>query len=147
MNRERQRRKWVFLALVILLEWGFLSSAALTYSYGKFQTIGIFIIVGSILLGLVAMVFWSEVLEKRWDPNAIIARRIRLALYVPYVLIIGLVASFTLPLGWKYIATARPAAYAIFRISTIGSIILLVAFGVTLSLWQASLKEVEKSEA
>ena len=93
------------------------------------------------------MVFWSEVLNKRWDPNARIARRIRIALYIAYVLIIGLIFSFSLPLSWKYIATARPAAYAIFRISTVGSILLLIAFGVTLGLWQASLKEVEQSEA
>ena len=93
------------------------------------------------------MVFWSEVLKKRWDPNARVARRILMALYISYVLIIGLVVSFSLPLSWRYIATARPAAYAIFRISTIGSILLLIAFGVTLSLWQASLKEVEQSEA
>ena len=81
MENERQRRKWVYSLAVILLEWGLLTAAALTYAYEIFQPNGILLIVGAVLVGFGAVVLWSEVLKDRWQPNPKSARYIRLALY------------------------------------------------------------------
>jgi hypothetical protein len=123
-----------------------LSSAALAYAYEIFQPTGILLIVGAVLVGVGAVVLWSDVLKDRGQPNPKSARYIRLTSYLSYPLSLTLIGSFSITLGWRYIAAARPMAFAIFRVSTIGTIILLLVFMVVLWLWQSSLKALEQSE-
>jgi len=48
MDKERSRRKWAYSLVVILLEWGFLSSVVLAYAYEIFHPNGILLIVGAV---------------------------------------------------------------------------------------------------
>jgi H+/Cl- antiporter ClcA len=147
MKQEMLIRKWAYSLVIILLEWGLLSSTALAYTYGQFQPIGILLIVGAIITGFGAVFLWTKVLRDRLQPNPRNARKIRLALNFVYIVSLALIAGSSLTLGWKYIAAARPTAFTIFRVSTIGLIILLLAFMVIIGLWQYSLKSLEQSES
>jgi len=143
MEDERKRRKWLLTSAVALLDWGLISAAAVAVTYDEVNSAAIPLAVAAVVVVLATLVAWSELLGGQWKLSATRLRRVRLVSYLAYLMFMGNTLLLLLPLGWRHLAAARPAAFTLFRISSMGLIVLLVLTSVALFRWQASLKELE----
>lgn len=140
---ERMRRKWLVVSAVSLLDWGLISGAALAVAYEEIYTAAIPLGVAAIVVVLAALVAWSSFLGSPWKLSAERLRRVRIASYFAYALLVGNGLLLLLPLGWRYLAAARPVAFVMYRVSTIGLLVMMILIGIALIRWQASLKSLE----
>src|SRR3990172_10844450 len=115
MEHERKRRKWLLTSAVALLDWGLISAAAVAVTYDEVNTAAIPLAVAAVVVVLATLVAWSELLGGQWKLSATRLRRVRLVFSNAYLIFLAHTLLLLLPLGWRHLAAARPAAFTLFR--------------------------------
>jgi hypothetical protein len=147
MLEERRWRKWLYVTLVVFIEWEMAFAAILAFSYGEVLSAAIPLAAAFLVFLIVAIAFEPRFTGVRWQPSLEFARRARIPLYAAYVVFVGLIVMMAAPLSLRYIRYIRylnPLAFSVFRVGSVGSIVLTILLGVAFNRWHASLRLIER---
>ena len=139
MAHEMRSRKRLFMVLVALVEWQLVLTGLIAIAYGETSDVAVPLFVGALVLVGIAAVLWSELVARKAIRNPRIGFRIRMGLFVSYPLLLGLAVLLALPLGLRYLALLNPLAATLARVSSVGSIAMLVVLAAAIFDWQRAL--------
>jgi len=91
-----------------------------------------------------AIAFEPRFTGVRWKPSLEFARRARIPLCAAHVRFVGLIVMMAAPLSLRCIRYLNPSAFLVFRVASVGSIVMTILLAVAFNRGHTSLRLIER---